>query len=201
MSNYGADEDPSIPAAQDLAWTKRFLPFVKANVMQWTYAGNKVVRKLAHRLTGSNVLFKLDDEPPPPVIPPDLPPVAAGNQCANCWGNGEPFGVGETPESITVVIQDVEKGPAWMPGNGEPPNGTFILEQSPVVACWFNFVNVDYSMTLRFFPALTRFNVTQMPIAVLSFNSVTGPCDTTHENGVIAQFIGGTATLFIPPIL
>lgn len=59
MSNYGADTDPSIPAAQDLAFTKGFLPVDKSNVMQWSYENNIVVRKLANRKDHSNCLFKI----------------------------------------------------------------------------------------------------------------------------------------------
>jgi len=61
MSDYGADKIPDISKAQDLAWTKGFIPLVKANVMQWTYDGGVVVRKLAHRKTGSNCLFKIQE--------------------------------------------------------------------------------------------------------------------------------------------
>lgn len=59
MSDYGADVNPNIPAAQDLAWTKGFLPDEKANVMQWTLADNQVVRKLASKRDSSNILFKI----------------------------------------------------------------------------------------------------------------------------------------------
>jgi len=61
MSDYGADKNPSIAAAQNLTYEKGFLPLVKANVMQWTYANQIVVRKIAHRKTGSNCLFKIQE--------------------------------------------------------------------------------------------------------------------------------------------
>lgn len=61
MSDYGADENPDMNKAVDLAYDQGFLPLVKTNVMQWTYDGGVVVRKLAHRQTGSNVLFEIQE--------------------------------------------------------------------------------------------------------------------------------------------
>lgn len=200
MSDYGADENPNIPAAQDLAWTKRFMPFVKANVMQWSYGGIKVVRKLAHRLTGSNVLFKFDEPPPPPVIPPDLPPVPAGDACNTCWGNGKPFGVGETPESITVVIQDVKKGPDWMAADGEPPDGTFELSQLSEFPCFFQGITASLVMTLLWDIGGSAMGVVNLPSGTPSFFGFGVECKTVFNNSLNAEFTNGTVTVFIPTI-
>ena len=57
MSDYGADANPSLAAAEDLAYTKGFVPLDKTNVMQWSLTDQQVVRKLAHRKTHTNILF------------------------------------------------------------------------------------------------------------------------------------------------
>lgn len=200
MSDYGADENPSIPAAQDLAWTKRFMPLKKTNVVQWTYPDDVIVRKLAHRKTGSNCLFKFAPPPPPPVIPPDLPPVPAGNACSVCWGNGKPFGVGETPVSITVVFQNIEKGPDWHPFFGEPLNGTFLLAQFFIVPCIFNLIDDDFTVGVDFDPRITFISLFRVGVVVPYFEATGIPCQTFFENTVDSFFTGGTATVFIPPI-
>ena len=61
MSDYGADENPDILKAQELAYTFGFMPLENSNVMQWTYEDGVVVRKLAHRKTHSNILFKIQE--------------------------------------------------------------------------------------------------------------------------------------------
>lgn len=200
MSDYGADKDPSIPAAQDLAWAKKLLNLDGVNVMQWSYGGNHVVRKLAHRLTHSNVLVKFDDPPPPPIIPPDLPPVPAGDACTVCWGDGKPFGVGETPESVTVVIQNIEKGPGWMAGDGEPPNGTFLLTQNVGVACRFDFEDGSFVMQYLSLVGFGAFVVINKPNTITSFLDTGIACQTFFVNTITGKFINGTATIFIPPI-
>lgn len=200
MSDYGADKDPSIPAAQDLAYIMGFLPLEVTNVMQWTYPDDVVVRKLAHRKTGSNVLFKFALPPPPPVIPPDLPPVPAGDACTICWGDGKPFGVGETPESITVVVQDIKKGPAWMPIHGEPPNGTYELMQDGANSCRFVFEDDDFLIIFFSFAATGAFAVQNKPTMVFSFLTIGIACQTFYENSVVTEFVNGTTTIFIPPI-
>ena len=61
MSDYGADENPDIFKAQELAFTQGFMPIENSNVMQWTYDGGVVVRKLANRKDHSNCLFKIQE--------------------------------------------------------------------------------------------------------------------------------------------
>lgn len=189
MSDYGADADPDIPKAQDLAFTKGLLPLDKTNVMQWTYPSGIVVRKLANKQNKSNVLVKMG-----------LDPVPAGDPCTVCWGNGKPFGVGETPESVTVVIADVEKGPGWMAGDGEPPNGTFELAQNPVSPCRYQFSDDDYFIEWLTLGRGSLVGVTNKPSTVQSFLGRRAPCQTFYENEIVDKFIGGTATIFIPPI-
>lgn len=200
MSDYGADENPSILAAQDLAYTKGFMPLDRTNVMQWTYPDDVTVRKLANKNGKSNALFKFAPPEPPGPIPPELDPVPAGDACVICWGNGLPFGVGETPESLVVVIQDVKKGLSWIPLFGEPPNGTFELSQDPIVPCDFGFEDDDYIMALGFGPPNATFLIRNKPTMVPSFSGSGVLCSTFFVSTENALFVGGTATIFIPPI-
>lgn len=61
MSNYGADEFADMNKAVDLAYDQGFLPINRTNIMQWSYNGGIVVRKLANRQNGSNCLFKIQE--------------------------------------------------------------------------------------------------------------------------------------------
>jgi len=61
MSDYGADTNPNISKAQQLAYEMGFLPLKNSNVMQWTYENGIVVYKLANRQDHSNVLFKIQE--------------------------------------------------------------------------------------------------------------------------------------------
>lgn len=200
MSDYGADENPSIPAAQNLAFTMGFLPLEKTNVMQWTYPDDVTVRKLANKNGKSNVLFRFAPPPLPGPIPPDLDPVPAGDACTVCWGNGKPFGVGETPETVIVVIQNVEKEPGWLAGDGEPPNGTFELTQDGGAPCRFVFENDDFLIVLFYLAFAGAFAVQNKPIIIFSFFEVSAVCSTFYRNTITDKFTGGTATIFIPPI-
>lgn len=200
MSDYGADENPDIPAAQNLAFTKGFMPLDKTNVMQWTYPDDVIVRKLANKQDKSNALFKFAPEPPPGPIPPVLDPVPAGDACIFCWGNGKDFGVGETPSSLVVVIQNVEKGPSWPPISGDPPNGTFELTQVGGTPCGYEFEDGDFTMILLFAPVTTVILIRNKPILIVSFQDLNLGCSTFFENTVTLPFVGGTATVFIPPI-
>lgn len=200
MSDYGADPDPSIPAAQQLAYTFGFMPLDKTNVMQWTYPDDVIVRKLANKTGKSNVLFKFAEPPPPGPIPPDLDPVPAGDACSLCWGNSKPFGVGDTPESVVVVIQDIEKGSTWMPADGEPPDGIFILTQIGGTPCGYALFDADFSMFFNFGPVAAGFSIFDDTFTIFIFSGPGPICNTFFENTLTDPFVGGTATIFIPPI-
>jgi hypothetical protein len=111
------------------------------------------------------------------------------------------MGVGETPSILTVVVVDVEKGPDWMAGMGEPPNGTFEIPQGPGPPCRFIFIDDDFNMVVTLPSGLTRFRVTNLASGVISFLGQGLPCATFYENNRTEEFAGGTATVFIPPIL
>lgn len=61
MSDYGADKNPDLNIATDLAFNQAFLPLAKANVMQWTHDSAISTIKIAHRKTNSNVHILLDN--------------------------------------------------------------------------------------------------------------------------------------------
>lgn len=189
MSDYGADENPNIPAAQDLAFTKGFMPLAKSNVMQWTYPNGVVVRKLANKQDKSNILFKMKPESVP-----------AGDPCLICWGIDKPFGPGQTPGTVTVVIEGVEKTPAWLPFFGEPPNGTFELTQKIEVACTYEFDDANFDMDLVYTLFIATFVVQRTGTPFRSFSDGGPICSTFFQNLNPPGFAGGTATIFIPPV-
>ena len=60
--------------------------------------------------------------------PIDPPP--KDYSCALCWGSADgPFGFGPPPGQVTVFVEGVQKGSAWVPSNGEPPNGYHVFPQ------------------------------------------------------------------------
>lgn len=61
MSDYGADPDPDMAKAYDLAKTQGFMPQNDSNVMQWTLADDQVMRKLACRTDHSNIIFLIQE--------------------------------------------------------------------------------------------------------------------------------------------
>lgn len=70
----------------------------------------------------------------PPII---VPPVPSGNLCVSCWGIGQVFGDNPTPSSLWVTYSGIDKGPLWNPSHGEPPDGSFLLQQHGFLNCLF----------------------------------------------------------------
>lgn len=131
--------------------------------------------------------------PPPPIVPP-------GDDCAICWGPGKPFGELPTPNEIIVTVTGVEKGPGWIPIDGDPPEGIFVLPQvggglpcrfsKPVVPSLFVFLLPD--AVLVFGLVIT---------AEFWFNGITsGACITVIENQLNDHFANGTAVITIPEV-
>jgi len=77
--------------------------------------------------------------PIPPERKPD--PVPAGDDCGICWGIGKPLGDGPPPSQVIATFEGVEKGQYWIPGNGEPLDGDYVLTQGENHPCWW--VNYD----------------------------------------------------------
>lgn len=59
MSNYGAIENPSKSAAQDIGFTKGFIPDGDSWIMEWPLDDEQSMRKIARRVDKSNCLFKV----------------------------------------------------------------------------------------------------------------------------------------------
>lgn len=61
MSNYGSDVEPDLVKAQQLAYDLGFVPLDKTNVEQWSHDDGIIVRKLAHKKSGTNIGFKIQN--------------------------------------------------------------------------------------------------------------------------------------------
>lgn len=71
-------------------------------------------------------------------LPEILAKVPAGDPCPQ-WNPGRPFAeFGETPSQIQVTIWGVEHGPLWVPGDGELPDGVYVIPQVPTNSCAFD---------------------------------------------------------------
>lgn len=57
MSDYGADSEPNIPAAQDLAFTKKVNEVEGGFVNQWTNPDEIVTRQLVSNKGHTNIHF------------------------------------------------------------------------------------------------------------------------------------------------
>jgi hypothetical protein len=60
MSEYGADADPDLELATEMARSQGMMPFKKSNVMQWTYPDGSFVQKYASKQGKSNLLLKFE---------------------------------------------------------------------------------------------------------------------------------------------
>lgn len=134
---------------------------------------------------------------PPPTIPDPVPP---GDPCDFCWGPGKPFGL-VTPEELIITVTGIEKGPNWMPIDGDPPNGVFILSQPfPAVPCFFISPFVDPRIGIFFDVASTGVDG-EVSSGEMFFEALPAvPCLTVIENELDDHFTGGTATITIPPV-
>jgi len=61
MSEFGSDSNPSKPAAQDLAYTKAFMPLGEVWFYQWSYDDQQVVRLMTNRKSGVRCGFKIQE--------------------------------------------------------------------------------------------------------------------------------------------
>ena len=44
-----------------------------------------------------------------------LPPNAAGDLCAQCWGPGQTYGNNPTPKYVTMLFSNFQPGALWLP--------------------------------------------------------------------------------------
>jgi hypothetical protein len=135
--------------------------------------------------------------PDPKIIPPSPP----GILCPVCWGVGKPFGDPPTPENVVVEISGTNKGPEWLPVQGEPVSGSFTLSQLPGFPCTWRSSGGGVTVTYSFLGGDTSIfavNSAGWP----TFGSEGGsPCELEAVHTDIPQFIGGTAKVTIPEII
>ncbi|KKM95340.1 hypothetical protein LCGC14_1189130 [marine sediment metagenome] len=124
-----------------------------------------------------------------------IDPAAEGVNCALCYGIGKPFGNIVTPERITVVFTGIQRGPGWLPGDPEPPNGSYRLNQ--VAPCTFQFVGANWITAISW--TVDRTTVELLNPLFTAFSSQpTLNCQTFVPNelsGPAVDFINGTATI------
>lgn len=132
---------------------------------------------------------------------PTLAPVPAGNLCVFGWGPVGIFGRGPTPSQCNVHLENIQKGPLWVPADGEPFEGDFTLTQNAFAPCFFAkniggvdliFVNFGVTAALVFVFA-PNFSFMFNRNSVLNANLV-------YSNTVSTNFIGGTCVLTLPEI-
>ncbi len=126
-----------------------------------------------------------------------IEPKPIGDNCGVCWGLGLPFGSGVTPSVITAIVSKIEKGALWLPGDGEPVDGTFALTQT--ASCTFLFFSPTFRVRLRWFAVVTPVSVTAGGIP--QFNSFeSGPCDLVlrgNPDPVGRKFFAGNVEIFL----
>ncbi|MCK5607154.1 hypothetical protein KAR91_35045 [Candidatus Pacearchaeota archaeon] len=128
-----------------------------------------------------------------PIEPPE-----PGIACPLCWGGSDsPFGLGFPPGNIQVEFSGIQKGLAWTPDLGEPPNG--VVSILPDVSCqWIEFGSIDFF--LLYSSGLSRlFAVHQLIIP--SFRAEpTVSCVQDFVSDLLDpafRFYGGTAHVYV----
>lgn len=73
-------------------------------------------------------------------------PPGAGSACSVCYGTGKTFGNVATPDYVSMAVSGIITGTAWLPGDGDPANGSFkLLQISP---CSWQFSGGSITITL-----------------------------------------------------
>jgi len=135
---------------------------------------------------------------PPPISPP---PVVAGDRCPTCWGVGKTFGDTDTPKYIQFQVSGINKGPNWIEGHGEPPEGTFMLIQDQSDACYYRDV-FDGTTYEWFWRGVETFARIEQPCEVYSFFAdLSEKCSLRIENQLVSRFIGGSILVTLPAVL
>lgn len=66
-----------------------------------------------------------------------LPENPVGSDCINCWGTGKPFGIGQTPEIVTIQLFDLQEGDFFEPVVGAQALFPTQLFQTDLPCIWF----------------------------------------------------------------
>jgi len=132
----------------------------------------------------------------PPIVVP--PPADSGFLCSNCWGVGKEFGDIDTPEFITVIASGINKGPNWVVGDGEPPNGIYVLDQAgEFLPCIFVFIDTDFVIDVRFSPSSTV-GFIQVNGSTFAYSGQSDdPCGLFILSNLNDHFTGGSFAIFI----
>ncbi|GAI40000.1 unnamed protein product, partial [marine sediment metagenome] len=136
----------------------------------------------------------------PPVVP--IPPVAPGEPCPICFGLGGPWGE-DTPSSVVLTVEGVEKGTGWSPIDGEPWNGTLnLLQTHPLIPCDWQ-IPAPYAprAILELFAGQTRVRVWNADGNQEFIGFINSPCIKVIPNLALLFFTNGTATITIPEVL
>jgi len=131
--------------------------------------------------------------PLPPIIPP-------GNLCSACWGDGKDFGNIPTPSQLNIYFSGVEKGAGWIPGDPEPIDGNFLLDQHSSWPCVFEHDDGTTEIQLWFSTFNTELSATDTNTGVGLFTGVEGLCTPVIDNQITVTFKNGTATVTIPTV-
>lgn len=120
-----------------------------------------------------------------------ITPASVGQACALCFGDGKTFGAIPTPSVVTVVFSDIEIGPAWVSGDGDPPNNSYRLRQN--TPCLFQDTFDGQLLALEWLSFLSRVQLT-ISSGVAFLSTTSNLCILTYENqlsGGSAKFING----------
>lgn len=126
-------------------------------------------------------------------------PAVFGDDCVSC--TPAIWAAGETPEKMLVVFEGMEKCPAA--GIQALPNGTFIIEQDPIIPCTFK--DASGLITWNGSPPTTSFQFASIG-GFWFIGSVGFPCQFFANNNRVtcgpADFHGilGTCTVSPDPI-
>lgn len=135
---------------------------------------------------GTPVPFLASANPPTPGMP-----------CNLCWGPGKPFGKGQTPAALTILIEGVVKGPGWFPFNGDEENGEHIVYQVPGTPCTYESNDDPFLVQLILFVANTSIVARNETGTFYFASDGDAACEETIDNENTTIFINGTATILL----
>lgn len=128
-------------------------------------------------------------------IDPSPDPVYQGN-CFIC------FGPGLTPRDMYVSFSGIEEGDLWVPADGPPLNGTFLIQQTGPLPCLWR--NPAWPNPAVFWSSGLNTSECGMtfPVGVIHFYRLLGAkCLWYFTNSLIApagnHFYGGQAQVFV----
>ena len=129
------------------------------------------------------------------------PPVVAGIDCPHGWGVDRLFGDNPTPSKLWVSILGVIKSGTWVPGDGEPGNSLFELNQKIGFPCQFDNAPASPFCLIEFFADRIQI-VATTTTGFAFFLDVDSPPERRTINGdPLGRFDEGSAVISIPKVL